>query len=163
MGSPVDKPDVLRGNTNNKKGGQRPTHKNMQAELTQEAFAQKLVDRIPEAMRESFTRTQLLALEQAFSEQWAHHPVDIRKEFGFWRFQYFFVLIAGREQRTLTRRQARFFGLAELYALILFLAFSTLTGLFVLYLLKSWMGIDLFPNFSFGVWDWWQANVLKVV
>jgi hypothetical protein len=30
----------------------------------------------------------------------------------------------------------------------------------VLYLVKSALGIDLIPGFSFGVWGWFQENVL---
>lgn len=34
--------------------------------------------------------------------------------------------------------------------------FSVLTGLLLLYLLKSALGIDLVPGFSLGIWGWFK-------
>ena len=45
--------------------------------------------------------------------------------------------------------------------LTVFLSFSALLGLVVLYLIKSAMGIDLFPNFSLGIWSWFKENILN--
>ncbi|MGV6818279.1 MAG: hypothetical protein ACWA44_13560 [Thiotrichales bacterium] len=131
----------------------------MAAELSQDAFLQKFFERIPQNVTDSLTADQRTAIEKAVQQQWATHPVDIRYSFGFWRWRYFFVFLAGRDRRVLTRRQERFFTLAEFYMLMGFLTFSTLLGLLVLYLIKSWMGIDIFPNFSFGIWTWFNANV----
>lgn len=125
------------------------------------AFLEKFFERIPENISDSLTTDQRIAIESAVNQQWASHPIDIRHSFGFWRWRYFFVFLAGRDRRALTRRQERFFTLAEFYLLIGFLALSTVLGLLVLYLIKSWLGIDVFPNFSFGVWDWFNANVLR--
>jgi len=36
----------------------------------------------------------------------------------------------------------------------LFLCVSLLVGLVLLYILKSWLGINLFEGFSLGLWDW---------
>lgn len=44
---------------------------------------------------------------------------------------------------------------------LLFL-YATACGVLVLYLIKSALGIDLIPSFSFGVWGWFQQHVLKV-
>lgn len=41
-----------------------------------------------------------------------------------------------------------------------FMTVSTLFGILVLYLVKSAMGIDLIPGFSWGVWDWFQREFL---
>lgn len=32
-----------------------------------------------------------------------------------------------------------------------------LVGLLLLYLLKSALGIDIFPDYSFGVWTWFKG------
>ena len=45
--------------------------------------------------------------------------------------------------------------------LLLVLTFCTLVGILVLYLIKSALGIDLIPGFSFGVWDWFNEEFLK--
>ena len=36
-------------------------------------------------------------------------------------------------------------------------------GVLILYLVKSALGIDLIPGFLFGVWGWFQENVLGVL
>jgi hypothetical protein len=46
-------------------------------------------------------------------------------------------------------------------AFALFVTVSTLFGLLVLFLVKSAMGIDIFPNFSLGIWGWFQQTFLK--
>jgi hypothetical protein len=38
---------------------------------------------------------------------------------------------------------------------------SAAVGILVLYLIKSALGIDLIPGFSFGVWGWFQDEFLK--
>lgn len=43
-----------------------------------------------------------------------------------------------------------FFGTA-------FLFFCTGLGFLVLYLVKSAMGINLFDDFSLGIWDWFKS------
>ena len=79
---------------------------------------------------------------------------------NFWRFRYYFVFLAGRDRRALSRQQERFFRGTELTFLFGFLGFSALLGLLILYLLKSAAGIDLFPNHSLGIWDWFQNKYL---
>lgn len=135
----------------------------MDIPLSETIFTKKFFSHIPQEMRATFSDDQIKALEQAFGEQWRKHPLDIRRSFGFWRFKYYFVLIGGRERRDLTRKQARFFRLSELYFYLGFLAFSAAVGLGALYILKSALGIDVFPHYSFGVWDWWQHTVLDRV
>ena len=43
----------------------------------------------------------------------------------------------------------------------LFITFSVLSGLLILYLIKSALGINLFENFSLGIWSWFKANILN--
>lgn len=68
-------------------------------------------------------------------------------------------------------RQAALVLLAVLLALLqrlsmalvlsVFLLFSAALGILLLYLVKSALGIDLIPGFSFGVWGWFQHSFLK--
>ena len=60
----------------------------------------------------------------------------------WWRWQYDFVLLAGRTRRVLSVRQRRIQRLAMAAA-------------------KPTAGIDLIPGFSFGVWDWFQQTFLR--
>jgi hypothetical protein len=126
----------------------------MSTSLTSEAFSQKFFEKIPHSIRNSLTPEQYQAIEQAYSEQWKRHPIDIRYSFGFWRWRYYIVLIGGRDRRRLTRKQQRFFTLAEFWFLMAYAASSALFGLLILYLIKSALGIDLFPNFHVGIWTW---------
>jgi hypothetical protein len=71
------------------------------------------------------------------------------------------VLLAGRNRRTLTEREKRIQRLSMALLLAAFLLFSTAVGILVLYLLKSALGIDLLPGFSFGVWGWFQQEFLR--
>lgn len=134
----------------------------MAAETINTTELEKLLGDMPSPVRASFSPTQLHHLEQAMQQESRHviHPVDVRWTINFWRFRYYFVFLAGRDRRALTRQQERFFRRTELTALFAFLGFSTLLGLLILYLIKSALGIDLFPNFSLGIWDWFQAKYL---
>ncbi len=71
------------------------------------------------------------------------------------------MLLAGRNRRTLTEREKRIQRLSMALLLAAFLLFSTAVGILVLYLLKSALGIDLLPGFSFGVWGWFQQEFLR--
>ncbi len=131
----------------------------MHAELTHAAFAEKFFRKIPYDIRKTLTPEQYQAIEKAFASQWKRHPLDIRHSFGFWRWRYYFVLIGGRDRRILSRKQQRLFSLAEFYFLMAYATTSALFGLLILYLVKSALGIDVFPNFHVGIWTWLQANI----
>lgn len=121
----------------------------------------KLLDGIPANIRDSFSADQLGHLDKAMSDsRHVIHPVDIRGTLNIWRFRYYFVFLAGRDRRALSRRQEKLFRRTELSVLFGFLSFSLLFGILVLYLIKSAMGIDIFPNFSFGIWHWFKAEYL---
>ena len=122
----------------------------------------KLLDKVPADMRSSFTDDQLLALKVALGGRtWGAHAVDARWTLKWWRWQYYFVFLAGRNRRVLTDREQRIQRLAMAGALTVFLLFATAVGVLVLYLVKSALGIDLIPGFSFGVWGWFQEEFLR--
>jgi len=122
----------------------------------------KLLDKVPADMRGSFSEDQLLALKVALGGRtWGAHAVDARWTLKWWRWQYYFVFLAGRNRRVLTDREQSIQRLAMAATLALFLIFSGMLGILVLYLVKSALGIDLIPGYSFGVWDWFKAEVLQ--
>lgn len=122
----------------------------------------KLLGMMPENVQESFTDVQLANLKLAIdANSWKKHSIDIRSTFSFFSYRYYYLLIAGREQRQMSRGELRFKRLTYLLFLGLFITFSTLLGILVLYLIKSAMGIDLFANFSLGIWDWFKASFLQ--
>ncbi|WP_304641938.1 3-phosphoshikimate 1-carboxyvinyltransferase [Pseudomonas sp.] len=123
----------------------------------QDAFVKGLKERLPAELRESFTNQQLDALRIAFgARRWGKHPVDLRGTLDLLGWRYYYVLLIGRNRRNLTRRERAMSRLATALVIFAFLLFSGMVGLLMLYLAKSAMGIDLLPNFSLGVWDWFN-------
>lgn len=123
----------------------------------QDAFAKGLKERLPAELRESFSNEQLDALKVAFgARRWGKHPVDLRGTLDLLGWRYYYVLLIGRNRRDLTRKERALSRLATALVIFVFLLFSAMVGLLMLYLAKSAMGIDLLPNFSLGVWDWFN-------
>ncbi|BBB25465.1 hypothetical protein [Amphritea japonica] len=128
---------------------------------TKDWFEEGLFKRLPEDVRGSFSQEQLAALKVAFgARKWGKHPVDIRGTLKIWTWRYYFVILLGRNRRELSRAEQKTAAFMQAFFLMLFLTFSTLLGLLVLYLIKSAAGIDLFPGFSLGIWGWFKTNIL---
>ncbi|WP_028240958.1 hypothetical protein [Stutzerimonas azotifigens] len=122
-----------------------------------DAFTEGLMKRLPSHLRHSFSDEQIDALRVAFgARKWGRHAVDMRGTLPLGRSRYYFVLLLGRNQRERSRRQEELGLAAKALGATLFLLFSVLLGLVILYLIKSALGINLFPNFSLGLWDWFR-------
>jgi len=122
----------------------------------------KLLDKVPADMRASFSDDQLLALKVALGgRSWGAHAIDARFTLKWWRWQYYFVFLAGRNKRALSARQRQVQRLSMALVLSVFLLFSAALGILLLYLVKSALGIGLIPGFSFGVWGWFQQAFLR--
>lgn len=127
--------------------------------LTRDPFIMGLKQRLPEHLRESFSDDQLEGLRSAFATRsWGRHKIDLRGTFSLWSNQYYFVLVGGRNKRNLSRAQRNLSLAAKAGMITLFLFFSMLVGLVVLYLIKSALGINLLPNYSLGLWDWFKGG-----
>lgn len=121
----------------------------------------KALHAMPEAVQDSFSNEQLEAIKDVLeATTWKKHSLDLRSSISFFSYHYYYVLIAGRDQRTMGREEIRFKRLMYLTFFTLFITFSTLFGLLVIYLIKSAMGIDIFPNFSLGIWTWFKGSFL---
>ena len=60
--------------------------------------------RMPRGVRRSFDHEQLLALRQAAEEMaWGEHPIDIRLSLPWPGGRSYFLVLAGRERRELSR------------------------------------------------------------
>jgi hypothetical protein len=127
--------------------------------LEHDPFIAGLKQRLPEHVRNSFSEQQLEGLRSAFATRsWGRHKVDLRGTFSLWSNQYYFVLVGGRNKRNLSRAQRNLSMAAKAGAITLFLFVSVLLGLVVLYLIKSALGINLLPNHSLGLWDWFKGG-----
>ncbi|AYC17461.1 hypothetical protein DZA65_00547 [Dickeya dianthicola] len=105
------------------------------------------------------TSKQRLAVEQAVLSitTSSMHWVDVRKSFPFFSRRYYFVFLFGLDHRKRPRKESTLFRIL-LTVLILFIGLScTLAALLTLYMIKSALGIDIFPHFHLGIWDWWLS------
>lgn len=118
-------------------------------------FVKRILGRMSPEIQKSFTENQLIALKSAMSGQkWEKHPLDIRGVLRFWRWSYYYVFIAGKETRALSRRQEQVTRKAYAVFIVGFFLFSTILGLVTLYLVKSALGINIMPVESLGLWEW---------
>lgn len=111
---------------------------------------------MPENIANSFDDDQLTHIMTVIgARNWGNHVIDLRGTFKipFYRWRFYYVILSGRNHRELSRKEKNLslFGVAITTGL--FLTFLGLVGLLILYLLKSALGIDLFPGFSLGIWD----------
>ncbi|QPG05101.1 3-phosphoshikimate 1-carboxyvinyltransferase [Salinimonas marina] len=131
----------------------------IKAPENQSASLRRLLEAMPEHTAQSFSEEQLIALNQALGgRRWARHKVDIRKTIKFWRSSYYVVLLAGRNVRQLSRFEQQLSRLTLALFTAMLLLGSVLLGLVVLYLVKSALGINLFEDFSLGLWSWLQSK-----
>jgi len=134
---------------------------NAKVNIKHDLFIEGMLSRMSKNISATFSDDQLLALKMALSgRKWGTHAVDIRRSIGFMRRQYYFVLVMGTERRAITDRQQRALHMAEAVFITIFLFLSTLLGLVIIYLIKSALGINLIPDYSLGLWDWFRANIL---
>lgn len=123
---------------------------------------QKLLSKMPPDIAESFSEEQLIAMNKAIGgRSWARHKVDVRGTINIWRTSFYFVVLAGKNRRELSRLEQQVGRATMALMFALFITFSVLSGLLILYLIKSALGINLFENFSLGIWSWFKANILN--
>lgn len=116
----------------------------------------QLLSGMEKSVAETFTYKQRKALQKSITTQdWRSHNVDFRPTLAlpFMPWSFYIVFLVGVNRRGLLPAE-------RFIAFTMFLLVIFLMGLFVfgcilvlIYLLKSWLGIDLFPNESLGIWD----------
>lgn len=87
------------------------------------------------------------------------HKVDFKASFPFFFKRYYLVVLFGQDQRLMARKESAFKILFFTLLILMILSVSFLSVVFVLYITKSALGIDIFKHFSFGVWDWFKDLV----
>ncbi len=122
-----------------------------------EVFFGRLFSKLPSDVARSFNDAQLMAVAYAFgTRRWRDHAVDMRMLIPLFGRSYYLVLLAGAERRSRDRRlrDRLLYPLISLgngmVAAVFFsgVLFSTLVSLYVL---KSFLGIDLLPDMSLGI------------
>ncbi len=127
-------------------------------DIRQDKNILSLLERMPdEKVKNSFSDEQLESLKIAMgARDWKTHPVDIRFTLPFFGRRYYVVFIAGKSIRV-GRLQKLIFRKAEIIFLSIAISVSFLFILLLLYFAKSFVGLNFFPDFSFGLWDWIQG------
>lgn len=69
------------------------------------------------------------------------HAVDWRWSLKFWRWEYYVVLLAGHERRSLSRREQEIARWSVGFLILVFLVVSTVVGGIMLYLIKLALGM----------------------
>lgn len=121
----------------------------------------QLLSTMEKSVADSFTDEQRNALQKALTTQdWRQHNVDFRPTLAlpFLPWSFYLVFLVGVNKRGLlpAERSIAF----TMFLFILFIIGLLVIGcaFVLLYLLKSWLGIDLFPNESLGIWDKFKGN-----
>ncbi|MFT6248677.1 MAG: hypothetical protein ACJAZQ_001886 [Cognaticolwellia sp.] len=116
----------------------------------------QLLRGMEKSVADSFTETQRKVLEKSITTQdWRKHTIDFRPTLvlPFLPWNFYIVFLAGKNKRELLPAE-RFIAFTMLLLVIFVFGLIIIGCAFLLiYLLKSWMGIDLFPNESLGIWD----------
>lgn len=116
-----------------------------------------LLNRMPSEVQESFTEDQLAHLKVAIgARQWGKHAVDCRGVIKFYKYRYYFVLLAGRNRRELSKKEQKIAAISQAITISMFSFIVITILLLITYLIKSALGIDIFSNYSFGVWAWFK-------
>ena len=129
-------------------------------QIKDEPTIKDLLEKMPISVAESFNEEQLTHLLTVLgSKKWGKHAIDLRGTFKipFYKWRFYYVFLTGKNHRDLSRTEKDISLMSKALFVSLFILLSTLIGLLVLYLIKSALGIDIFPNFSFGVWGWFKS------
>lgn len=119
---------------------------------------QNLLAKVPDRVKNTFTEEQLSYLRNAIvNRQWRNHTVDARGTIPWFKYRYYYVFIAGKNKRDLSRAEQQASRLINAVFVASFLSISITLGLLILYLMKSALGINLFDGFSLGIWDWFKT------
>ena len=121
-------------------------------------FIHSFLKKLPKEVAVSFTDLQLLQIKLHFGTRTkAKHVMDVRSMIGIGEWRYYWVLLLGRNRRDVPRVQAAWFKKGRKLIFILGVSFLVFMVFISLYLLKSFLGIDIFPRFSLGLWSWFSS------
>jgi hypothetical protein len=130
----------------------KPTHS-----IRKDPDIMSLLSRLPKETASVLTDIQLSHLKVAIgSGQYRKHKIDIRGTIPlpFFPSRIYFVLLVGRNVRSLSRQEKSIAITSMLLLTVIFLIFSSALGLVIIYVLKSALGINLVEGYSLGLWDW---------
>lgn len=126
------------------------------SELTRDPFTNNVIHNIPEDIRATFSEEQFHGLQVALGKiKNRRHLIDMRMVVPLYWARYYVVFLVGRDLRShvqdiLINRRQRSSRAAQIgfIALVVWLLLIGIAGsaFFALYLIKSAVGIDIFPD-----------------
>ncbi len=120
----------------------------------------QLLSGMEKSVADSFTEEQRKALQKSITNQdWHQHNIDFRPTLAlpFLPWSFYLVFLVGINRRGLLPAE-RFIAFTMLLFIIFIIGLLIIgCALVLIYLLKSWLGIDLFPNESLGIWDQFKS------
>ncbi len=130
-------------------------------DIHQDPVITRLLEKMPKKVASSFNEEQLSHLRNAIgAREWGKHKLDVRGTVKFFKWRYYYVILAGRNRRSLSEKEVRVARVLTASIVATFITFAVLLGLIVIYLIKSALGINLIDGWSLGLWTWFKANVL---
>jgi len=130
-------------------------------DIHQDPVITRLLEKMPKKVASSFNEEQLSHLRNAIgAREWGKHKLDVRGTVKFFKWRYYYVILAGRNRRSLSEKEVRVARVLTASIIAIFITFAVLLGLIIIYLVKSALGINLIDGWSLGLWTWFKANVL---
>lgn len=127
-------------------------------DIHQDPVIIRLLEKMPKKVASSFNEEQLSHLRNAIgAREWGKHKLDVRGTVKFFKWRYYYVILAGRNRRSLSEKEVRVARLLTASIVATFITFAVMLGLIVIYLVKSALGINLIDGWSLGLWGWFKS------
>ena len=127
-------------------------------DIHQDPVITRLLEKMPKKVATSFNEEQLSHLRNAIgAREWGKHKVDVRGTVKFFKWRYYYVILAGRNRRSLSEKEVKVARVLTASIVATFITFAVLLGLIVIYLIKSALGINLIDGWSLGLWAWFKS------
>lgn len=128
-------------------------------DIHQDPVITRLLEKMPKKVASSFNEEQLSHLRNAIgAREWGKHKLDVRGTVKFFKWRYYYVILAGRNRRSLSEKEVKVARVLTASIVATFITFAVLLGLIVIYLIKSALGINLIDGWSLGLWDWFKET-----
>lgn len=128
-------------------------------DIHQDPVITRLLEKMPKKVASSFNEEQLSHLRNAIgAREWGKHKLDVRGTVKFFKWRYYYVILAGRNRRSLSEKEVRVARVLTASIIAIFITFAVLLGLIIIYLIKSALGINLIDGWSLGLWTWFKET-----
>lgn len=129
-------------------------------DVKQDPVIVRFLEKMPKRVANSFSEEQLTYIKTAIgAREWGNHKIDIRGTVKFFKWRYYYVLLVGRNRRSLSTEERKLAMLINGVIIAALTIISIVLAAGILYLTKSALGIDLIEGWSLGLWTWFQKII----